>query len=348
MASILDKILSAKKGVERKLSGANNAVLTDKSDTDAYSRWFKNGIDPKDPRGIFACQRLRNTYLTPFIRPSFKIRMDDKLFAIGSCFARGIEKTLLRSGFDVVSAAKDFDKFATTGNKVTSLGFTNKYTTFSILNEITWALDPDARFPEMSLIDVETGICIDPHINPTLQKVDRAGTLERRKIITDVTRRIKDCRVVFMTLGLVEVWHDSHAGVSLNTTPDRKMQELYPGRYKFSVTDYISNLDNLEKIYGVLRKYGHPKLSIIVTVSPVPLMVTYSKQDVVIANTYSKSTLRAVAQDWAARHDNVQYFPSYEIVMNSDRSSTWDDDLRHVQGKAVKHIMDTFVRNYVE
>jgi len=54
--------------------------------------------------------------------------------------------------------------------------------------------------------------------------------------------------------------------------------------------------------------------------------------DVVVANTYAKSLLRAVAQEWTSAHDNVHYFPSYEIVQNSDRAATWEPDLRHVKG----------------
>ena len=70
--------------------------------------------------------------------------------------------------------------------------------------------------------------------------------------------------------------------------------------------------------------------------------------DVVVANTYGKSLLRTVAQEWAAAHRNVDYFPSYEIVQNSDRAEAWETDLRHVTGAAVQHIMDLFVRKYIE
>jgi hypothetical protein len=70
--------------------------------------------------------------------------------------------------------------------------------------------------------------------------------------------------------------------------------------------------------------------------------------DVVVANTYGKSLLRTVAEEWAAAHENVDYFPSYEIVQNSDRAAAWEPDLRHVTGAAVQHIMDLFVRKYIE
>jgi hypothetical protein len=70
--------------------------------------------------------------------------------------------------------------------------------------------------------------------------------------------------------------------------------------------------------------------------------------DVVVANTYGKSLLRTVAQEWAAAHENVDYFPSYEIVQNSNRAAVWEADLRHVTGAAVQHIMDLFLRSYLE
>jgi len=75
-------------------------------------------------------------------------------------------------------------------------------------------------------------------------------------------------------------------------------------------------------------------------------MATFSSDDVVVANTYSKSLLRAVAQEWATKHENVHYFPSYEIVQNSDPTLTWDEDRRHVKGAVVQHIMKLFLRNY--
>ncbi|HCX28186.1 MAG TPA: hypothetical protein DHU55_00180, partial [Blastocatellia bacterium] len=107
------------------------------------------------------------------------------------------------------------------------------------------------------------------------------------------------------------------------------------------------NLANLESVHRLVSQFGHPDVQFIVTVSPVPLMATFSTEDVVIANTYSKSLLRAAAQEWAAAHKNVHYFPSYEIVMNSDRATAWEEDLRHAQGKVVDHIMRIFLDSYL-
>jgi hypothetical protein len=311
-----------------------------------YSRWHKKGALPNQADGMLAFQRLRQQLFTPVITPGFKLKREDKLFAIGSCFARGVEAALVGKKMEVLSRAREFDSFRTRNNE-SNLGFTNKYNTFSIYNELRWALDPAAEFARESLVDIGNGIFYDPHTNPALELVCLEETLRRRSIINLVTRRIVQCRVVIITLGLVEVWRDKIANIFINTTPIPEALRTHPDRYEVHVTDFIQNLANLEHIHSLLGQFAHPDVQVVVTVSPVPLMTTFSTEDVVLANTYSKSLLRTVAQEWAAAHKNVHYFPSYEIVQNSERAITWEEDLRHVQGKVVNHIMNLFLGNYL-
>jgi GSCFA family len=321
----------------------------DKNWQNRANRWYKKEADPNDPTGDYAFQRLRKTWLsrtcfTPQIDPKFKLRSDDKFFAIGSCFARGLENALIKRRIAVESAAPEFAKLQPANKEVTGLGFTNKYNTFSILNELRWALDPEAVFPVESIAQVTESTWSDPHTTPTLEPAGFEETLERRRLIQTVTRRITDCRAVIITLGLVEVWRDLKANVYVNRTP---LLKIHPTRYEFHLTGFTENWHNLEATHALLSRHGHPDMRIVVTVSPVPLMATFSKMDVIVANTYAKSLLRAVAQQWAAAHDNVDYFPSYEIVQNSDRSAIWEDDLRHVTPGGTEHIMELFLQNYL-
>ncbi|MEP6955978.1 MAG: GSCFA domain-containing protein [Chthoniobacterales bacterium] len=330
------------------LYSTSGEIARSNARSNPYSRWYHKEAAADEAEGKFAFQRLRSVFFTPSLTPKFQIRRSDKLFAIGSCFARGIEKALQARKFEVLSAAPDFDSFTTIGPQVTGLGFTNKYNTFSIANELKWALDPVEAFPEESILDLSGGVSYDPHTNPVLPPADRAETLRRRSILRQVNARIASCRVVVMTLGLVEVWRDLETNTFINTTPPPEAIARYPRRYEFHVSNFAENLSNLETIHGLLSRFGHRETQIVTTVSPVPLMATFSDQDIVIANTYSKSLLRTAAQEWAAAHDNVHYFPSYEIVMNSARDAAWLEDLRHVQGRLVNHIMDLFVRDYLE
>jgi GSCFA family len=313
------------------------------------NRWYKKGANPDDLAGDYAFQRLRKTWLphtwfTPKIEPKFKLRSKDKFYAIGSCFARGLEYALVRRQVVVESAAPEFARLQPVNEDVSGLGFTNKYNTFSILNELRWALDPDAVFPVESIVQVTKSTWSDPHTTPTLELVGFDETLKRRSLMQTVTKRIINCRALIITLGLAEVWRDLQTDVYINRTP---LFKSHPDRYEFHLTGFAENWNNLEAIHALLSRYGHPDLRIVVTVSPVPLMTTFSTMDVVVANTYAKSLLRAVAQEWAAAHDNVDYFPSYEIVQNSDRAATWEADLRHVTGGGTEHIMKLFLQSYL-
>jgi hypothetical protein len=310
--------------------------------------WYKDNADPNDPAGKYAFQRLRKTWFTPELNPKFKLRRDDKFYAIGSCFARGLESALAAHKISVDSAAPEFAKLQPANNEVSGLGFTNKYNTYSILNELRWALDPGAEFPRESIVQVTNTTWYDPHTTPMLDLVDLEETLERRALLQVVTERVKGCRAVIVTLGLAEVWRDVEADVYVNCTPIPSLFKTEPDRYEFHLTGFAENLENLEAIHALLTQFGHPDFHIVVTVSPVPLMNTFSTMDIVVANTWAKSLLRAVAQEWAAVHANVDYFPSYEIVQSSDRAAVWERDLRHVKGVGALHIMELFLRNYVE
>ncbi len=309
--------------------------------------WYKDGADPNDPACRYAFQRLRQSWFSPRVNPKFKFSREDKFYAIGSCFARGIELSLIKHKIAVESAAPEFAKFQPVNKEVSGLGFTNKYNTYSILNELRWALDPEAVFPLESIVQVTKATWYDPHTNPTLSLVGLEETLDRRALMQAVTKRIANCRAVIVTLGLAEVWRDAQADVFVNRTPLPSLFKTQPGRYEFHLSSFAENWANLEAIYALLAQYGHPDVHVIITVSPVPLMNTFSSMDIVVANTWAKSLLRAVAQEWAQVHNNVDYFPSYEIVQNSDRAAVWERDLRHVRGAGAQHIMELFLRSHL-
>ncbi len=328
------------------IASAAEAIKNYRENTAAT--WYKDKVDPDDLTGKYAFQRLRQTWFTPQVVPKFKLRRDDKFYAIGSCFARGLESCLQSNGIATESVAPEFSTLQPAKEGATGLGFTNKYNTYSMLNELRWALDPQATFPNESVVRLTATTWYDPHTNPTLSFVSLEETLERRALMQAVTKRVRNCRAVVVTLGLAEVWRDIQTDVYLNCTPIPSLFKTEPNRYEFHLTSFAQNWDNLETIYRLLTRYGHPDLHIIVTVSPVPLMNTFSTMDIVVANAWAKALLRAVAHEWAAAHPNVDYFPSYEIVQNSDRAAVWEKDLRHVTGPGVQHIMQLFLRKYIE
>ena len=289
---------------------ASSTEAVDNYRANPAATWYKDNTHSNDAAGKYAFQRLRQTCFVPHIVPKFKFSRDDKFYAIGSCFARGIENALAAQKMIVESAAPEFAKLQPVNNEPSGLGFLNKYNTYSILNELRWALDPNAVFPRDSIVPLTRTTWYDPHTNPTLESVGFKETLERRALMKTVTKRIRNCRAVIVTLGLAEVWRDVKADVFVNRTPIPSLIKTEPDRYEFQLSSFAQNWANLEMIHRLLMTYGHSDVHIIITVSPVPLMNTFSTMDIVVANSWAKSLLRAVSQEWAAVHSNVDYFPS--------------------------------------
>src|SRR4029453_18047277 len=133
---------------------------------------------------------------------------------------------------------------------------------------LSWALDPADEFPLRSVVQVENGFFYDPHTNPALELAGREETIRGGEIMESGTRRVSQCRVVIITLGLIEVWYDTIANVFINQViPD--LLKIDPDRYYLHLTNFFQNLSNLELIHTLLTRFGHPHVQIIVTVSPV-------------------------------------------------------------------------------
>ena len=92
----------------------------------------------------------------------------------------------------------------------------------------------------------------------------------------------------------------------------------------------------------------NPKLRFLLTVSPVPLVATATSQQVVVASSYSKSVLRAVAGHLESKYDFVDYFPSFEIVSSHVmRGAFYEADMRSVLKPGVDHVMAQFFSAHV-
>jgi hypothetical protein len=100
-------------------------------------------------------------------------------------------------------------------------------------------------------------------------------------------------------------------------------------------TGMISAISGIRKV--------NPQIKIILTVSPVPLTATASGRHVLVATTYSKSVLRAVAGQLADNNDHIDYFPSYEIITGTPFGGVFfDSNKRSVHAAGVDFVMRMF------
>ena len=276
--------------------------------------------------------------------PSFTFSKADRIMTIGSCFAREIEHRLDSLGFDLPmkKVALPAEERATkTQNDLLS-----KYTVESMENELAWISGQAPPPPEKLFLQVGEGLWHDPQLVSNVHPASMERVLERRAMVSNAFGQLPSCRIVIITLGLAEAWYDHETSLYLNTAPPQAATNSQPNRFSLDVLDYNDIYDSLERIYEILTRAGHPDFKVLITVSPVPFKATFSGQDAITANTYSKAVQRAACQAFVARHDNVDYFPSFEIVTMSHRELVYERDNIHVSNSTVAYIVDSVLAAY--
>ncbi len=269
------------------------------------------------------------------IKPSFSFSKLDRIFTIGSCFARAIEVRLRDLGFDVPSL---FDG---------GIGAANKYTIHSIENELLWAAGDPLPPPHSLFLETTDGLWADGQLIGKFPAVPLEKAVERREMVRDYFRKIADCRIVIMTLGLAESWFDHDSSLYLNVRPPSVTIRRNPGRFSVDLLSYESILASMERIHALLKRFGHRDFQMLVTVSPVPFEATFFGEDALSANSYSKAVQRAACQAFVEGHPNVDYFPSYEIASLGLRELFYETDNIHIGRSAAAYITDTAVASYV-
>lgn len=280
----------------------------------------------------------------PVIAPRFSISPDASVFTIGSCFARHIELALDRRGLRVPTLNFRVPKSELWAGTGMVTGILNKYTPFSMLNEVEFLLDDGdgSRF----LIETGDGRYWDGQLHTT-EAVPLERALKRRQKVRDLyARAIAESEVVIITLGLTEAWWDEAAQVYLNDTAPKSLVDRYPGRFMFEALSIEKTTEAVMRLIATLRQLNELQ-NVLLTVSPVPFVRSFSGSDAITANAYSKACLRVAAEIATRQYEWVDYYPSFESVTHSDRSRAWEDDLVHVQLDMVEANVARMIETYV-
>lgn len=153
--------------------------------------------------------------------------------------------------------------------------------------------------------------------------------------------------VLMLTLGLTEHWQGAD-GAAFPLAPGVVSPQAEAADYRFvnaSCADIVAEGDALlAQLHEV-----NPKLRMVMTVSPVPLIATYEPRHVLVSTVASKSILRAAIDELCRQHAWVAYFPSYEIIAaHPARGQYFMPDLREVSAEGVARVMTLFRRHYLD
>jgi hypothetical protein len=185
-----------------------------------------------------------------------------------------------------------------------------------------------------------------PRISPepfrTLAELER----DRTSHFAAVRRMFEHAELFTFTLGLTEIWCDRRDGAVYPLCPGLAGGTFDPAQHAFHNTTVAENLDALERFARAARAVN-PGLKIVLTVSPVPIGATAEAQHVARASTYTKSVLRAAAEEFCRAHDFADYFASYEMIAPSFvGDDPFEADRRHIRPDAIERVVQNFVLHY--
>jgi ABC-type polysaccharide/polyol phosphate transport system ATPase subunit len=289
----------------------------------------------------------------PVVRTRFQISKRARIATAGSCFAQHISATLRRFGFNyyLTEPAAEYGLTKEEAQRrmydVYSARYGNIYTARQLLQLYQRALgrfvtsDIDWQRADGRYVDAFRPLAEpDGLVNPQTVALHMIWHLNR------VRELFENLDVLVFTLGLTEAWRCVIDGAVYPVAPGVAGGTMDSSRYEFVNFTVSEVVNDLEQFLALLREHN-PRAQVILTVSPVPLIATYEPQHALVANTYSKSVLRAAAGEICARHKNCDYFPSYEIVTgNYARGIYFDSSLRTVTSEGVDHVMRLFLKHF--
>jgi hypothetical protein len=164
----------------------------------------------------------------------------------------------------------------------------------------------------------------------------------RARAIEAFRGSLKKAEVFVFTLGHTESWWNRRAGYEYPVSAHLLESHFDGSRHEFTQQDLPFIRKNLNDV--VRRITGvNPGVKILLTVSPVPLAGTLSGHHVLLANTESKSILRAVVGGLCRNSDRIDYFPSFEMMSAAPfRGIFYEANQSDLNAVGVNHMLEGF------
>lgn len=288
----------------------------------------------------------------PLVGDFPRIDPTDKVATAGSCFAQHVARHLAASGFTflVTESAHPIvpeEAARAAGYGVYSARYGNIYTTLQLVQTFDRAY---GRFaPSEDVWVAPDGRHVVDPFRPTIQPGGFASEAEMRADRAQHLARVREMfetlDIFVFTLGLTETWLSKVDGAAFPLCPGVAGGRFDPAMHEFRNLRTHEVREQIDAFVSRLREVN-PSARVILTVSPVPLAATASGIHVLPATVYSKSVLRAAAQEAVEDLEGVFYFPSYELVTGPQaRGLFFAEDLREVTEEGVEQVMRIFLQH---
>jgi hypothetical protein len=279
--------------------------------------------------------------------PKFAIDPDEPVLTAGSCFARRLGPALLEHGMnwreiELPPPGLTAQELQDRQYGVFSFRTGNVYTAAGLRQWLSWALGestpPEEVWREGDRYFDPYRPSVEPDGHPSAEAVLAA----RRVTLSAIRSALAEAGCFIFTLGLTEAWHDLVTDTVYPACPGTVRGTFDAERHV--LRNYTAARVHRDLADAVaLARSVNPRLTVLLTVSPVPLTATATGAHALTANTYTKSVLRAAAGQLAAEDDRVDYFPSYELITGVPfRGVFYSPNLRTVTPEGIDFVMRHF------
>lgn len=153
---------------------------------------------------------------------------------------------------------------------------------------------------------------------------------------------LSECDLFIFTLGLTEAWFHKDTQIVYQIAPALTSGAYDPNENEFRNLCFSEIMSDMLE-FRDLAKSINPDMRFLLTVSPVPLTATALPQHVLVSTMRSKSVLRAVAGELSEAYDDIDYFPSFELLSTPFLGSGFfEDNKRTVKRSGVEAVMRSF------
>lgn len=322
------------------MSASANAPASPYAGLESRAYW-RTGVSMQDPKAVQGLYRQK-----------FPIARTDNIVTAGSCFAQYVSRELKQRGCAVLDAEPAPAGLSTAqahsfGYDLYSGRYGNIYTVRQLLQLIRecrgrsqpseWIWERDGRYYD----------ALRPSVEPNGLASPEEVQLHRKSHLARVRWLFSRADLVVFTMGLTEAWRHKESGTVFPTAPGTIAGSYDPEKFEFVNFTHKEVYSDFLQVRRILKS-RRKDMRFLLTVSPVPLTATASGDHILAATMYSKSVLRAVAGQLASEFEDVDYFPSYELIASHfSKGAFYEPNLRSVTSEGVQCAMRMFFNEHV-
>jgi len=262
--------------------------------------------------------------LTPVKVPNFpfRIRYDDKIISIGSCFSVHITQKLAQLAYNTLQNPS---------------GIT--YNAASMVRTLKMVNNPDSL--HQSPIKYQQGLYSHPDFHGSFNHPDK-NKLEKnlRNNLSHAQKFLNNASKVMITLGTSAVFRCLETGLIVNNCHKRPLDHFQ--KEVLTVSDTTAHLIQIIELIEEMSEIQQAEF--LFTLSPIR-----HTRNGLIADRKSKAIALLAIHELVTQMENCHYFPAYEIQTDELRDYRfYGSDLLHPTPLAIDYIYQRFSENLLD